>query len=154
MNVRLVSTRPGAWFFARVLYRLDRGVQRFSGGRASLTALLAGYEVGWLTTLGARTGQPRTSPLVITPDGEGGLILVASYFGQGKRPAWYHNLCAHPEVTLAWRGQRQAYQAQTLAGAEREAAWAKAVTNYPGYADYARRVDHQIPVVRLTPKPG
>jgi deazaflavin-dependent oxidoreductase (nitroreductase family) len=79
------------------LHHLDRPVLRLSRGRYSLTRLLAGLPVVTVTTIGAKSGQPRSLPLVALPDGEH-VILIASNYGQKHHPAWYYNLRAHPEV--------------------------------------------------------
>src|SRR3954462_11963418 len=90
---RLPATRPGAWFFARTSHHLDRWTLQLSGGRYTLANLLTGIPVLTLTTTGARSGQPRSVPLLGFPDGER-IVLVASNFGQAHYPAWYHNLRA------------------------------------------------------------
>src|SRR5690348_18374977 len=92
------STPALARAFSRVLYRVDRPVIRLSGGHTSLTSLLTGLPIVELTTTGARTGRPRTMPVVGIPDGDR-LVLVASSYGSERHPAWYHNLLAHPECT-------------------------------------------------------
>lgn len=145
----ITASRPGAWFFARAMHRLDRLLLRLSGGRWSLPRL-AGLPVVTLTATGARSGRPRSVPLIATPDGER-MILIASNWGQARHPAWYHNVRAHPEVTVTVAGEQRRYRAQEVIGAEREAAWAKAVAGYPGYNAYRRRAGREIPVVLLEP---
>ena len=75
------------------LHRLDLLGHRIAPGRPALSAVLAGIPVGLLTTTGARSGQPRTVPLLAVPldDGWG---LIASRFGSEQPPAWYFNLRA------------------------------------------------------------
>jgi deazaflavin-dependent oxidoreductase (nitroreductase family) len=104
-----------------------------------------------LTTTGAKSGQPRSVPLVGLPDGEN-IILIASNFGQTHYPAWYHNLRASPKATLTLKGRTGYYWAEEVSGEVREAYWRQAVALYPGYAAYERRVGaRHIPVLRLTP---
>jgi deazaflavin-dependent oxidoreductase (nitroreductase family) len=149
--VRIASSRPGAWLFSRIGHRIDRPVLRWTGGKASLSSVLSGLPVMALTTTGARTGQARSTPLVGTPDGDN-LILVASRWGQGGVPAWYHNLKAHPDCTVTLNGVTKRYRARETHGDERAACWRKAVAYYAGYAAYARRLgDHIIPVFILEP---
>lgn len=150
LNLRLARTPAGAWVYARVLHHLDGAMLALTGGRTTATALFSGFDPVWLTTTGARTGRPRTLPLVATPDGEN-LILIASNWGQDHLPAWYRNLTAHPEASVRVRGLERRYSARDLQGAEKEAAWAKAVANYAGYADYRRRTTRDIPVILLSP---
>ena len=124
---------------------------RFSRGRYSVTSLLAGLPVVMVTTVGAKSGQPRSLPLVAIPDGEN-VILIASNFGQKHHPAWYHNLRAHPEVHLTYAGQTVAYTARETSGEERERCWRRAVDLYSGYPLYERRAaSRRIPVMLLVP---
>jgi len=149
---RLIAARPVTWLLARGMHRLDGVVLRLSGGRASASALFTGLPLITLTTTGARSGQPRRVPLVGIPDGER-LILVASNWGQAKHPAWLYNIRANPLVTVARQGggrggfETRPYVARELAGAERAAAWSRAVALYPGYEGYAARAGREIAVV-------
>lgn len=149
--VRFASSRPGAWVFSRIAHHIDRPLLRWTDGKHSLSTFLSGVRVMSLETKGAKTGQLRSTPLVMTPDGER-LILIASRWGQGGTPAWYHNLRANPACFVFHDGQRWRFLARETSGAEREACWQKAVAYYPGYAAYASRVgDHVIPVLVLEP---
>ena len=146
------KSRPGTWLFSRMLHHVDRPVQRLTGGRHSVTSLLSGLPVVTATTSGAKSGQPRTLPLVAVPDGEN-VILIASNFGQPHHPAWYYNLRAHPEVRLTYEGRTITYLARETSGAERERCWQKAASLYSGYTVYEQRARHrEIPVMLLTPK--
>lgn len=87
----------------RTLYHFDLPVLRLSRGRYSVTSLLAGLPVVTVTTIGAKSGQPRSLPLVAIPSGEA-VILIASNFGQAHHPAWYYNLRAHLAVQLTRDG--------------------------------------------------
>ena len=152
LNVRIGSTSAGAWFYARTLHHFDRILMRLFGRRSSLTKLFAGLEPIWLTTVGAKSGLPRTVPVLGVEDGEK-IILIASNWGQNHHPAWYRNLRAHPEVTVSVRGRAAMYVAREAQDEEREACWQKATAYYSGYAAYRRRVrGRQIPVIILTPK--
>lgn len=149
--VRIASSRGGAWLFSRLAHHVDRPLLRWTKGKTSLSALIANVPVMTLETTGAKSGLPRSTPLVMTPDGER-LILVASKWGQGGVPAWCHNLRAHPRCQVMADGARRPYIARETSGAERGACWQKAVAYYPGYAAYASRVtDHVIPVLVLEP---
>jgi deazaflavin-dependent oxidoreductase (nitroreductase family) len=151
---RLAMTRWGAWLCARVLYRVDRPLLQMSDGKISLTALLAGPVVVTLTTIGAKSGQPRLTPLLSIPDGRR-YLLVASNFGQKHFPAWYYNIRANPQVSLTINGNTQKYIGEELDGQAWQQAWETALSIYPGYRLYKERAGRQIPVIRLTPvKPG
>jgi len=148
----VLRTKASGLFLARVLHHLDRPVLRLSHGRHSLTSMLAGLPVVTVTTIGAKSGQPRTLPLVAIPDGEN-VILIASNYGQQHHPAWYYNLRAHPKVQLTYEGQTTTYIARETAGAERERCWQRAVDLYSGYARYEERAgQRQIGVFLLTPQ--
>ena len=149
--VRIASSRGGAWLFSRLAHHIDRPLLRWTDGKTSFSSLVSNVPVMTLTTTGAKSGLPRATPLVMTPDEER-LILVASKWGQGGVPAWYHNLRANPRCTVVANGASRPFIARETTGAERDACWHLAVAYYPGYAAYASRVgDHMIPVLLLEP---
>jgi deazaflavin-dependent oxidoreductase (nitroreductase family) len=149
---RLPSSRLGALVFAHTLYLVDRPLMRITNGRLSLPGLLSGLPIVLLTTTGARTGQPRTAPLVGIPDGDK-VVLIASYYGRPHHPAWYYNLRKHPEAQLDLPGRSGTYVASEVFGAEREDYWRKAVALYAGFAAYERLAGGRvIPVLVLTPR--
>lgn len=149
--VTIASSRPGAWLFSRIAHHIDRPLLRWTDGKTSLSSLVSNVPVMTLESTGAKSGLPRSTPLVMTPDGDR-LILVASKWGQGGLPAWYHNLRATPRCEVMADGARRSFVARETTGAERKACWQKAVAYYPGYAAYASRVgDHVIPVMLLEP---
>lgn len=148
----VLRTKISGWFLARTLHHLDRPVLRLTGGRHSLTSLLAGLPVVTVTATGAKSGEPRSVPLVALPDGEN-VILIASNFGQKHHPAWYYNLRAHPEVQLTYEGHTAAYTAHETIGEEHERCWQRAVDLYSGYARYRERAgQRQLGVFLLTPQ--
>jgi len=110
----------------------------FEGGRLLL-----------LTTTGARTGTPHTTPVGYLPDGGEHVLVIASAAGSPKHPDWYHNLLAHPQVTVESGVFTYEAQAVVLAGEEREQAWARAVEADPGWAEYQKKTERIIPVVAL-----
>lgn len=146
------ASRPGAWFFARTLHYIDRPLLRFTNGRLSVPSLLSGLPVVTVTTIGAKSGQPRSVPLVGMEDGNK-VILIASSYGRQQHPAWYHNLRHTPEVRVAVHGRTSNYIAREVTGDERAAYWDRAVALYRGFAAYQQRTGGRtIPVVVLTPK--
>ncbi|MEM7112826.1 MAG: nitroreductase family deazaflavin-dependent oxidoreductase [Chloroflexota bacterium] len=147
----LGQTGFGAWLGANMLYALDRWWMRLSNGRSSLTAILTGLPIITITTTGAKSGQPRTQPLVGIPNGDK-LVIIASNFGQKRNPAWYYNLRANPQATVVINGRSQTMLARETDGAEREQYWETAVATYVGYALYKKKASHRkIPVLLLTP---
>jgi deazaflavin-dependent oxidoreductase (nitroreductase family) len=130
------------------LSRIPVGVQRLTRGRLKMH----GMPLLLLTTVGARSGQQRTSMVAQFPESDGATLIVASFGGAVKHPAWYFNLAKHPDQVFIERGgQRIRVRPTTLVGAEREVAWRRIVSVAPGFAEYRRKTDREIPVVRLTP---
>lgn len=116
-----------------------------SGGR------FMGMNTLVLTTTGAKTGQRRETLLGSFPDGDDAWLIVASFGGNAKNPAWYHNLAAHPDqVEITVGGRTVKVTPVQLAGAEREDAWRRITAANNRYAGYATKTDRQIPVIRLT----
>ncbi len=146
----LVSSRAGAWFYVHVAPPIDRLLVRLSRGQFSLAL---GYPTLILTTIGAKSGQVRSTPLLFLPHEER-LVLIASNGGNPRHPGWYYNLRAHPEATVFAHGRTATYIAREATGAERDELWRKAVALFPAYTTYQHRAgDRQIPVLVLTPKP-
>ena len=149
-------TPAGDWFVKRIAPRIDPTLLRLTGGRVSS---VYPTPVMLLTTRGAKSGQPRTLPLLYAADGER-LILMASNYGKTSHPAWYWNLVANPAVEVLAGKHSGTYTATEITDpAERERAWALALDLYAGYGDYEKRAgDRTIPLVRLertgAPAPG
>ncbi len=146
--LRLASTRAGAWFFTTVTPPLDGLVLRLSRGRISMAGVAP---ILLLTTTGARSGQPRSTPLLYQKDGER-FVLIASKGGNPRHPAWYHNLRARPEARLLVGGREVLCKVCEAEGEERERLWKLATAYNPGYDTYqARATKRRIPVLILTP---
>ncbi|MFE8947491.1 nitroreductase family deazaflavin-dependent oxidoreductase [Streptomyces sp. NPDC007856] len=152
MVQRVSSTRWFAKVAPHVIPALDRAVHRLTGGRYLLsTQMLPGLI---LTSTGARSGQLRRTPLACMPQDDGkSWLLVGSNFGRPGHPAWSHNLLAHPEASISWRGQDIPVTARLLAGEERAEAWQALLAFWPPYATYQARVTRQIRLFRLTQAP-
>ncbi|WP_129337890.1 nitroreductase family deazaflavin-dependent oxidoreductase [Cellulomonas endophytica] len=112
---------------------------------------LRGVPIIVLTSVGARSGRLRKTPLMRVEHG-GEYAVVASKGGAPEHPTWYHNLVADPHVELQDGAVRKDYDAREVGGAEREAWWERAVAVWPDYAEYQRKTDRQIPVFVLTPR--
>jgi deazaflavin-dependent oxidoreductase (nitroreductase family) len=141
--------KPIARLFSHILPPLDRTLFRATGSRHTVASLLAGLPMIELTTIGAKSGQPRTTPLLALQDGAG-YVVIASNFGKPNYPAWYFNLRANPQVTVRHGQRTGVYTARITAGDERARYWQIANTIYPGYALYAERASNrEIPVVVL-----
>ncbi|POX46969.1 nitroreductase family deazaflavin-dependent oxidoreductase [Streptomyces sp. Ru71] len=145
---KVSSTRAFARIAPHVVPALDRAVHRLSRGRTLLSTLMLPGLV--LTTTGARSGLPRRTPLACLPQDDGWL-LVGSNFGRPGHPAWTHNLLAHPDARISFRGEEIEVTARLLRGEERAAAWRAALALWPPYAAYQARVEREIRVFRLVP---
>ena len=111
---------------------------------------LNGKPVIILTSVGAKTGKIRKTPLMrVEHDDE--YAVVASLGGAPKHPVWYYNLTANPHVELQDGPVKKDYQAHEAAGAERAAWWERAVAAWPDYAAYQEKTTRVIPVFVLTP---
>jgi deazaflavin-dependent oxidoreductase (nitroreductase family) len=103
-----------------------------------------------LTTLGAKSGKIRKSPLMRV-EHDGAYAVVASLGGAPKHPVWYYNVVADPRVELQDGPVRQDMLAREVTGDEKAAWWARAVEAFPDYADYQKKTERQIPVFVLEP---
>jgi deazaflavin-dependent oxidoreductase (nitroreductase family) len=104
-----------------------------------------------LDHVGARSGAHRTTPLVYVDDPPD-VVIVASKGGHPSHPAWYHNLRAHPNVTVQIGTERRAVRAREASPSEHERLWPMAVATYSGYRGYQQRTDRIIPLMILEPR--
>jgi deazaflavin-dependent oxidoreductase (nitroreductase family) len=137
----------GDRYMKRVAPRLDPPLLRLTGGRVSSVYPVP---IMLLTTTGAKTGQPRTLPLLYVTDGDA-IILIASNYGKTSHPAWYRNLVAQPNVDVLAGKRSGTYVAGEITDPlERDRAWDLALDMYAGYGDYEGRAgDRMIPLIRL-----
>lgn len=145
-------TRLGGWLGITIIPAIDRRLISLTGGRLKVAI---GQPMLLLHTRGARSGQPRTTPLLYTLY-NGRYVIVASKAGAKHHPAWYHNLRAHPEaVTIEVGGRRISVHPRIAEGDERDELWRVVNDNYSGYNVYQQRAGNRtIPVVTLAPKPA
>jgi deazaflavin-dependent oxidoreductase (nitroreductase family) len=145
----IARSRPGGWLAVNVANPIDQRLLEWSNGKVGM---YAGQSVGLLYVVGAKSGKPRTTPLLYLGDGDR-IVLVASKAGAAKHPAWYHNLKANRDVSFLPRGgPKGAYVAREAEGAERKDLWEKVNDLYVGYEDYQERTGGRvIPVIVLDP---
>ncbi len=152
LAVRVSCTRLGS-DLVRWMAPLDRAVLRRSRGRYTLLGPIAA-PVLLLTTTGARSGRPRTTPLLYGRDADrDALIVVGSNFGQPQHPAWSGNLLANPRAVVDVGGTAVPVEAELLTGAEAEAAYRTMVAVARTYDEYRSRTERAIRVFRLTAAP-
>ena len=129
--------------FHRVVFDLSKG-RVFGNGM--------GMPVLKLTTVGRKSGRRRstmlTSPLV---DGDN-VVLVASFGGDDRNPAWFGNLVANPDVEVLMKGSTRPMRARVAEGTERTRLWEELTSRHSNYAGYQRKTPRQIPVVVLEPR--
>ena len=120
---------------------------RANRGQAT-TGPFAGRQLMLLTTIGAKSGETRVSPLAYSRDGDH-VVIVASKGGSDSHPAWYLNLVANPVVTVEVGPERYRARAHVAQGAERERLYAQHAELFPNFRDYARKTSRVIPVIVL-----
>jgi deazaflavin-dependent oxidoreductase (nitroreductase family) len=138
----LSATRAGRWLSRRLLWKLDPHVHRLTRGRVGLALILP---TALLETRGARTGSPRRNAVIYFHDGDR-VIIVASRAGDARHPGWFHNLCAHPDVTFGGIPMRATV---VIDADERERLWRLADNVFPPFARYRRQAGRTIPIVQL-----
>ena len=142
LTQRLVSSRAGSWALQRTLYPLDKALYRLSKGRVTVPGLVAGLPVIMLTTIGVRSGQQRTMPLLGIPLDED-MAVIGSNYGQKATPGWVYNLRANPRATVGYKSKEVAVRARVATGDETEQAFEAASAFYGGYEKYRARADHR-----------
>jgi len=146
------GTRGGRQPRAGLILRL---INNNAASRFRRTGKMLGINGLILTTIGARSGAERTSPVGWWPGPEGSWLVVAAANGAARNPAWYHNIAAHPgNVQIEVEGRRIGVTAKQLHGAERAEAWRQIAVATPRFAQYQDKTDRQLPVVRLVPRSG
>lgn len=125
---------------------------RANGGKVG--GRFEGADLLILHTVGARSGEPRMTPLMYLPDGQR-FILFATYAGNPRNPAWFHNLQANSAVVIevaaegASEIETASVRATVLNGAERDRLWARQVELFPPFGRYEETAGRVIPVVAL-----
>jgi deazaflavin-dependent oxidoreductase (nitroreductase family) len=110
----------------------------------------AGRELLLLTTTGAKSGQPRMSPLSCRRI-DGKLVVIAGYGGADVNPAWVFNLRANPRAHVELANESFEVDARELLGADREDIVPKVIAVAPHFADFQANVSRVIPIFELQP---
>jgi deazaflavin-dependent oxidoreductase (nitroreductase family) len=146
------GTRGGRQPRTGLILRL---VNKNAVSRFRRTGKMLGFNGLILTTVGARSGAERTSPVGWWPGADGSWLIVAAANGAARNPAWYHNIAAHPDrVQIEVDGRRIGVTAEQLRGEERTEAWRQIEAATPRFAQYQRKTDRELPVIRLVPQSG
>lgn len=123
-------------------------IEDFRATRGTSGGPLDGRAILLLTTTGAKSGQRRTTPMMYIRDGDR-LIVIASNAGAPAHPDWYHNMVAHPDVTVEVGTETFDARAVVLEGAERQQIWDKLVEQYTFFIDHQAKITRQIPLIAL-----
>jgi deazaflavin-dependent oxidoreductase (nitroreductase family) len=123
--------------------------ETFEASNGAEANTLRGVPIILITSIGAKTGKLRKTPLMrVEHDGQ--YAIVASQGGAPTHPVWYHNIVKHPHVELQDGADRADYDARLVEGDERALWWERAVAVWPDYAEYQKKTDREIPVFVLT----
>jgi deazaflavin-dependent oxidoreductase (nitroreductase family) len=128
---------------------LHRTVYSVSGGRIGGSGL--GMPVVILTTIGRKSGQPRSTMLTAPIEEDDRVVVVASWGGDDRNPQWYLNLQANPDVELTLRNKTRKMRARVASSEERSELWPRVTKDHANYAGYQRRTEREIPLVILEP---
>jgi deazaflavin-dependent oxidoreductase (nitroreductase family) len=123
-------------------------IAEFRANKGETSGPFKGRPVLLLTTTGARSGEARTTPLVYSKDGDR-LVVIASMGGAPKHPAWFHNLSAHPDVTVEVGDEKFMARASVPQGAERDRLYAQQAAQMPAFSEYQQKTTRRIPAVVL-----
>ena len=142
-------TRTSAWRWAapRVLPWVEEALGRVTGRSVQVSSLVVPSLI--LTTTGARSGLPRDTVLMYTPDGHGRAIVAGTNWASPHHPAWTYNLLAHPEAEITVRGRRYAVRASVIDGDARDRVWRHLESQWPEYRRYERDAGRTVRIFRL-----
>jgi deazaflavin-dependent oxidoreductase (nitroreductase family) len=135
-------------FAAKTMNAIHRGILKISGGKAGWH--VSDMPVLKLTTIGRKSGQPRTVMLT-SPIQEGTtLVIVASRGGDDIHPAWFLNLRDNPQVEVSYQGEpTRPMHARVATAEERARLWPLVVADHKNYAGYQTKTTREIPLVLL-----
>jgi deazaflavin-dependent oxidoreductase (nitroreductase family) len=143
---RLAGSDRFAAIAPRFIPAADRALSKITRGRLMLSQWVVPSIV--LTSTGAKSGQPRRSPLAAVPL-EGDYFVVASNFGQERHPAWSYNLMAEPRATMTVHGKDRTVDCQLLTPEQKATIWPELTKVWPPYDRYAERSGRDLRVFRL-----
>lgn len=124
-------------------------IEEFRANNGKVGGYFTGANMLLLHTVGAKSGQARTNPMVYVTDGDR-LVVIASKGGADQNPDWYYNLLANPNVTVELGTEQfQARATPVTEEPERSRLYAKMVEHRPGFADYEQKTSRKIPAIVL-----
>jgi deazaflavin-dependent oxidoreductase (nitroreductase family) len=154
MTKKAKSVAPGETPIGKLVIKamssVNTWIYRATGGKVG-GRFPGGAPLLLLTTIGRKSGEPRTTPLIYLSDGDD-LVIVASKAGMDNHPLWYMNLVANPDVEVEVGRERRLLRARTATAEEKARLWPELVAIYSDYAAYQKRTERDIPVVILSPR--
>ncbi len=148
--VAVAGSRAFAKVGPKVVPHLDRALHRLTGGRVlSSAAMLPSL---MLTVRGAKSGEPRLTPLATLPK-DGAWYVVGSNFGRETHPVWTVNLAANPDAEINFKGEKIPVQAHRLTEEEKDAIWPELTRSWPNFDVYTSRSGRNLRVFRLDRRP-
>lgn len=135
--------------FIKPYSKLNVFMYKLTNGR--IMGKLQGREVVLVTMTGAKSGQPKTVPLMYVPHKDG-IIVVASQGGAPKSPVWNNNLVKNPDIEAQYKGKKMKLRARLVSDEEKAALWPLCDEHYPPFAEYRARTDRNIPMYDCQPR--
>lgn len=123
-------------------------IEEFRANAGKVGGQFAGAPLLLLTTTGAKSGAKRVNPLAYLADGDR-YVIIASYAGADSNPPWYHNLVAHPDVTVEVGAETFAARAEVVREPERTRLYGKMEAVMPAFTEYRQKTKRTIPVIAL-----
>jgi len=123
-------------------------IEEFHANGGKVSGMFSNMDLLLLTTTGAKSGNTYTRPLAYTTDGDH-IVIIASKGGAPNNPDWFHNLVAHPDVTVELGTDKFAARAHRATGQERERLYEQHAQRYPVFNDYKAKTTREIPVFVL-----
>lgn len=145
---RFLGGKPWLMRLARVIIWVDTRLYRAFRGRVTLVGI-AGLPSLRLTTVGRRSGQPRSTNLLYVPY-QGRYLLVGSNWGRSRDPGWTFNLRACPEAEIEVKGRRTPVRAREVKGERYDELWRESLRFWPGYAMEQEAACRELPIFVLT----
>lgn len=130
----------------KIVPQTDRFVYRATGGRWTMSGLYTPVLV--LTTIGRKSGEPRTIPIATFRHGDA-FVIVGSNFGRPNHPAWSYNLLANPEATVGYRGKKFPVKARLASDEERADLWPKITSQLQNFERYPERSGRELRIFIL-----
>lgn len=123
-------------------------IEEFRANGGKVSGMFGNMDLLLLTSTGAKSGKSYTRPLAYTVDDDH-IVIIASKGGSPTNPDWFHNLVAHPEVTVEMGSEKFAARAHRATGKERERLYNQHARRYPVFNDYKAKTTREIPVFTL-----